>query len=94
MTIIKKESVDTGIPQDSRSMIQPKVITGFETCQDIRTIKSELARLKIEMDKYTKLSLEARGNDCLTVAYTDKANRAAIRYWAIRWVMGWNEMPE
>lgn len=49
---------------------------GFETCQDIQTIMEELNRLQIEMDKHD--------GDL-------KGERARVRYWAIRWVMGWKD---
>jgi hypothetical protein len=52
--------------------------TGFETCQDIRTIKEELARLQAILDGKSV---------CTALEY----NNAPVRYWAIRWVMGWEE---
>ena len=44
-----------------------------------KEIKDELQRLEIEMDKY---------ND---VKDGYMANKSAIRYWAIRWVMEWEK---
>jgi hypothetical protein len=80
MNIIKKESVGTAIPEtDSIEINQPNITTGFETCQDIQTIKEELARLD---DIMKRTSLE------------NEYSRSAVRYWAIRWVMGWeSEIP-
>ena len=52
-----------------------------ETNRTIEEIIEELARLQILKDN-------AR-------AGTEEFDRANIRYWAIRWVMGWeNEIPE
>lgn len=66
--------------QGARELVQPNVTTGYETCQDIPTIKEELARLNATMR-----------NTASAGAY----ERDAIRYWAIRWVMGWEkEIPE
>jgi hypothetical protein len=58
-------------------------------------IKNELERLKIEMDKYNKLALTNTSPYRSTEHFHTKANNAAIRYLAIRWVMGWeNEIPK
>lgn len=60
--------------------IQVQDSMGFESCQSIETIKEELERLE-EIMKRT-------GN-------ADAYSRSAVRYWAIRWVMGWEkEIPE
>jgi hypothetical protein len=78
MSIIKKASVAAN-EQDAQEIVQPNITTGFETCQDIQTIKEELARLD---DIMKRTSLE------------NEYSRGAARYWAIRWVMGWKEeMP-
>jgi hypothetical protein len=53
-------------------------------------IKEELARLKIEMDKYNHLALTEPDINKSTEHYR-KVNRDAVRYWAIRWVMEWEE---
>jgi hypothetical protein len=80
MTVIKKASIEAvASEQDAQEITQPHVTTGFETCQDIQTIKEELARLD---DIMKRTSLE------------NEYSRSAVRYWAIRWVMGWeSEIP-
>lgn len=79
MNIIKKASVVSS-EQDAQEIVQPNITPGFETCQDIQTIKEELARLDKIMKESTVESAYSRG---------------AARYWAIRWVMGWEEeVPE
>jgi hypothetical protein len=94
MNIIKKESVGTAIPEtDSIEINQPNVTTGYETCQDIPTIKEELARIKAEIDSFNTLALQEK-DTINSNNYNDSAQRRAIRYWAIRWVMGWEkEIP-
>lgn len=54
-------------------------------------VKDELKRLKIEMDRNNTLAMKA-GNIIKSNSYSDKAQDAAIRYWAIRWVMGWEQI--
>ena len=72
---------------------QAQNTTGFETCQDIKTIKEELASLKDSIDSFTALALKET-NTNVSRNYHDSAQRRAIRYWAIRWVMGWEkEIP-
>ena len=88
MRVNKKRS-DELQPERSMEMVQANHTTGYETCQPIEAIKEELDRLKIEMDKYNHLEKEYWGS--IANVYSDKANRAAIRYWAIRWVMGWEK---
>jgi hypothetical protein len=91
MNIIKKASVITG--QDAREMVQPNVTAGYETCQDIPAIKEELARIKAEIDSFNTLALQEK-DTINSNNYNDSAQRRAIRYWAIRWVMGWEkEIP-
>ena len=46
------------------------------------------------MDKYNKLAMTTTYNSDSTKYYT-KAHDLGVRYWAIRWVMGWeNEIPK
>jgi hypothetical protein len=94
MNIIKKESVGTAIPEtDSIEINQPNITTGYETCQDIPTIKAELDRLGIEMDKNNFLARN-EPDPQKSARYYRKTQDEAIRYWAIRWVMGWEkEIP-
>ena len=92
MSIIKKASVAAN-EQDAREIVQPNITAGYETCQDIPTIKEELDRLSIEMDKYSQLASKEAHNG-KSIEYYRKSERARIRYWAIRWTMGWEkEIP-
>lgn len=91
---VHKKMPDELQPEQGMEMVQPQSNTGYETCQSISDIKAELDRLKIEMDKYTKLAMTAPLIKQSTEYYT-KSHEKGIRYWAIRWVMGWeNEVPE
>jgi hypothetical protein len=66
--------------QGANKINQAQDTTGFETCQDINAIKKELARLEV-------IIKETGDND-------EYAN-AVVRYWAIRWVLGWEkEIPK
>lgn len=80
MNVIKKASTEAATSQDAQEFVQPNITTGYETCQDIPTIKEELARLEDIMKR--------TGSE-------DQYSRSAVRYWAIRWVMGWErEVPD
>ena len=80
MSVIKKASAEAATSQDARELNQLHSIPGFETCQGIPAIKAELARLEL-VAKNAVLDIEF--------------SRANVRYWAIRWVMGWEkEIPE
>ena len=81
MTTNKKGLEGTAIPETSPCEInQVHSIPGFETCQDIQTIMEELERLDDIMKR--------TGSE-------DQYSRSAVRYWAIRWVMGWEkEIPQ
>ena len=95
MTTNEKGLEGTAIPETSPSEInQVHSKPGFETCQDIQTIKEELARLEIEMDKYNYLAVN-EPDISKSAEHYRKVSRDAIRYWAIRWVMGWEkEIPQ
>ena len=80
MSVIKNASIEAATSQDAQELNQLHSIPGFETCQGIPAIKAELARL----DKVMKNS--GPGYPHI---------HSAVRYWAIRWVMGWEkEIPE
>lgn len=73
---------DVASDHGAQEINQLHSIKGFETCQDIPTIKEELARL---MDIMCGKNHGA----------TEETKTAPARYWAIRWVMGWElEIPE
>jgi hypothetical protein len=92
MNIIKKASVAAN-EQDAQELVQPNITPGFETCQDIPTIKAELDRLGIEMDKNNFLARN-EPDPQKSARYYRKTQDEAIRYWAIRWTMGWEkEIP-
>jgi hypothetical protein len=94
MNIIKKESVEVApSTMDSIEIDLLHSIPGYETCQDIPTIKAELDRLGIEMDKNNFLARN-EPDPQKSARYYRKTQDEAIRYWAIRWVMGWEkEIP-